>query len=357
MGVSEIYQTLVDRTSGPKLLQPGKTSASKEFAIIGNLLNFAGWGGTGGLLPNSGLVENRSGYEWEMGCISWLRDGVNNTTVPDPALAGPTLPTTEGFGSNSESKVIKFRCNPAEVQWTMRQRSEEQKTKAGTVLHVWNDRDRNTYFDEPVITLNLQAGNILPVRNIDAATTPEIPAGLNNFYEFLSLVDEVKVLNDGRANLCYIKYNSLIFPSLTLWGFFTPDGISFRDTASNHATVNDWTASFTVYKTDIGQLGRNTNFAGPLADGRMAGEALKQRFRDAGYPFRNKRSENFSLFQDFDTTLTAVLSGQIPIADAAKAGKALVNASSQRVVNRTAVAAVAGAALVLPNRPRFGSLF
>ncbi len=335
MGVAEIYQTVVDRRHGPDLLRNPNTADTPGFAFIGNALGFGG-----GLWPNSGLQENRTDFEWEMGCLSWQ------------GSAGET--------PSGPSKAIKFRCNPSDISWSMTQRSQEQKTKAGTVLHVWNDHDRKTYFNEPVITLNLQAGNILPVRNIFEPSEPVVPDGLSNFYEFMALVDEVKVLDDGRANLVYIDYNSLIFPKIRLWGFFTPNGISFSDKASNPATVNSWTASFTVYRSEpnLGRAIATANGGAGQVSGDKAGAALKTRFSSKGYPYRNRRSEVFGLIEDASTTLTAIASGQIPPRDIGKAAKATISSASQRIVTRTGTALAGAVALTVagtPNKARTGA--
>ncbi len=363
MGVAEIYQTVVDRRHGPDLLRNANTADTPGFAFIGNALGFGG-----GLWPNSGLQENRTDYEWEMGCISW------QTPTPAP-LPSESFSEKFGFGGinaptigkdiNADlpqpvSKAIKFRCNPSDITWSMTQRSMEQKTKAGTVLHVWNDHDRKTYFNEPVITLKLQTGNILPVRNIFEPATPTVPDGLNNFYEFMALVDEVKVLDDGRANLCYIDYNSLIFPKIRLWGFFTPNGINFTDKSSNPATVNDWTASFTVYRSEpnLGRAIATANGGRGQDGGQSAGSGLKAAFKSKGYPYKNRRSEVFGLFEDAATTVSAIGSGQIPPRDIGKAAKATVSSASQRVVTRAGTALAGAVALTvagIPNKARLAA--
>jgi len=322
--VKNITSTILEVGRSPDLLRNGRTADSPAFAFVGNLLGFGG-----GLFPNSGLTENRQDFEWEMGCISWQQ---------------PKNP--------EDRKAIKFRVNPSDVSWSMAQRSQEQKTKAGTVLHVWNDRDRKTYFDEPVITLNLQSGNILPVRNILEPLTPSVPEGLCNFYEFMALVDEVKVLDDGRANLVYIDYNSLIFPRIRLWGFFTPNGITFSDNASNPAQVSAWTASFTVYKS-LPSLGRAialNNQANTF--GRNAGRDLKAVFQGAGYPYLNRRSETFGLVQDAATTARAVVSGQVPPRDVVAAGRATISAATQRIVTRAGTAIAGGIAAAVSGTPK-----
>lgn len=342
MGVAEIYQTVVDRRHGPDLLRNPNTAKTPGFAFIGNALGFGG-----GLFPNSGLQENRTDFEWEMGCISWQGGGSAFGPLQEGEVRTP-------------AKAIKFRCNPSDITWSMTQRSQEQKTKAGTVLHVWNDHDRKTYFNEPVITLNLQSGNILPVRNIFEPSNPVVPDGLSNFYEFMALVDEVKVLDNGRANLVYIDYNSLIFPKIRLWGFFTPNGISFSDKASNPAQVNSWTASFTVYKSEP-NLGRAiaTASGGPeLTRGQNAGDGLKDAFTNAGYPYKNRRSETFGLIEDASTTLTAIASGQIPPRDIGAAAKATISGASERIVTRAGTALAGAIALTVagtPNKARLGA--
>ncbi len=345
MGVAEIYQTVIDRRHGPDLLRNANTAETPGFAFIGNALGFGG-----GLWPNSGLQENRTDYEWEMGCLSWQR---GQQGIGPVGINGEAPPRGPG-------KAIKFRCNPSDITWSMTQRSQEQKTKAGTVLHVWNDHDRKTYFNEPVITLNLQTGNILPVRNIFEPTKPVVPDGLSNFYEFMALVDEVKVLDDGRANLVYIDYNSLIFPKIRLWGFFTPNGINFSDKASNPATVNSWTASFTVYKSEpnLGRAIATANGGRGQVSGDRAGVALKTAFGAEGYPYKNRRSEVFGLFEDAATTISAIGSGQIPPRDIVKAGKAAVNSASQRVVTRAGTALAGAVALTVagtPNKARLAA--
>ena len=344
--LSDIYTTLIDRRNGPGLLRNPNTADTPGYALIGNILG----GGVGGLFPNSGIQENRINAEWEMGCISWENGGV----------APQQGPIQEGQARLPAKKAIKFRVNPSDVSWSMPQRSQEQKTKAGTVLHVWNDNERRTYYDEPVLTLNLQTGNILPVRDIFNPTRPVVPDGLSNFYEFMALVDEVKVLSNGRANLCYIDYKSLIFPAIRLWGFFSPTGISFTDNSNNPATVNSWTASFTVYKTDWA-LGRGIATRNDsIIDGSLAGLPAKEAYSRAGYPYRNRRSETFGILEDAATTVFAAGSGQVAPRDIAKAGKATVQAASRRITTRlgTALAgAVANTTSGASTNPRFSGSF
>jgi len=347
-GVASIT-SLINGDSGPGFLRSPRSGggfANSFFALTGNALGFGR-----GLLPNEGLLENRNDFEWEMGCLSWQRGG-GRFFVTDPET-GEVQVERGLFSNNTRERVedvppkaIKFRVNPSDVSWTLAQRSQEQKTKAGTVLHVWNDNQRKTYYDEPVLTINFQSGNILPRRSV-LDFNGRIPEGLDNFYEFMALVDEVKVLDNGDPNLCYIQYNSLIFPSITLWGFWQPQGISFSDNSNTHAQVNNWTASFTVYKStpEIGRAIATNNQS--RVDGQEAGLPLKQRYLErVGFTYSNKRSETFAPLQQLAITSRAVISGQVPPGDIASAAKASVNAASRNVTASAVTAAVgAGAAI------------
>ncbi len=193
-----------------------------------------------------------------------------------------------------EGRYLVAKVNPSEVQWRMPQRSVAQKTRAGEILHVWKDRFRGTFYDEPQLTIQFQSGNIMPIRReplVDTGeirqvvstiertqvpnaapgsrvieekenlqrvtikkpdpneTEPVVPRGLHNFYEFLSLVDEQKILDTGDVNFVYIIYNSRQFPNLTLAGLFTPEGVSWSDSADNPNQMNGWSANFTVYES------------------------------------------------------------------------------------------------------------
>jgi hypothetical protein len=341
MGVASIVTSVVDRKNGPGLLRGLRTPGNPFFALAGNNLGFGG-----GLFPNAGLLENRSDFEWEMGCLSWQQGKPPGGVLSD---------AVDALTGDDGKKAIKFRCNPSDVSWSMPQRSVEQKTKAGTVLHVWNDQTRNSYYDEPTLTFNLQSGNILPTRSI-LEPRGSITEGLNNFYEFMSLVDEVKVLDDGRANLCYIDYNSLIFPKIRLWGFWQPTGISFADSAANHAQVNNWSASFTVYKS-FPELGRTiaTNNQS-ITNGSLAGSTLRSMYNArSGFTYSNRRSENFGIVQDLAVSAQAIVTGQVQIKDVSSVARATINAASHRTVERTATAVAATVALAvaaIPKAPR-----
>ena len=264
-------QAVKDITSlvGAKILQ--KFNVRGEIGLEG--------GGTQANKQAPYVRGDRYRRPWVLTCQRWL--------------AGDTQDVKDG-------RYILAHVNPREVQWQLPQRSVAQKTRRGEVLHIWRDRFRGTFYDEPKISITFQSGNIMPIRekpfvkdavpeettlrqkfaerpqvsgefsatggqatsNVGFARSaqtrqkrridpsevaPRVPPGLDNFYEFLALVDEQKILDNGDVNYCYIIYNSRMFPNITLAGLFTPDGVTWTDTSDDPNQVNAWTANFTIY--------------------------------------------------------------------------------------------------------------
>lgn len=156
-------------------------------------------------------------------------------------------------------QCIILHINPSEVQFAQSLRGANSKNKSGTVLYTWRDSKRKSFFDEPVVTMTFHTGNISPFSYIaDVAKRKEIESsdyqtqpisrGLANFYRFLELVDDRKILPDGRPNFVYITHSSRKFPKLTLVGFFDPDAITIVDNADDPNQLT-WTASFTCRHT------------------------------------------------------------------------------------------------------------
>lgn len=152
------------------------------------------------------------------------------------------------------SNAIIWAANPKSVSWSINQRGTETKNKSGTVLHMWRDRLRNSDFDDPKLTFQFNAGNILPSVTDGLSTSGtnsmQPSEGLYNFYKFLQLVDSPKISTQRKANLVHILYRSRIFPSMMLTGFFDPQvAIQFTDDSQNPNTISGWSATFTVYST------------------------------------------------------------------------------------------------------------
>lgn len=179
--------------------------------------------------------------------INNLRHQQNGVENHEPWI----MSTTEWLLENPPKGIVWF-ANPSDVTWSMAQRAVHTKTLIGTVLHVWPNNGRGTFFDEPRLTFNLQSGNLMPVYGDNNQW--EASGGIVNFYDFMQLVDAPKLTvgtaqQPPRTNLVSIQYHSNLFPTLTLLGMFDPSGIKFTDSASTPTSVGGWSIDFVVYDT------------------------------------------------------------------------------------------------------------
>lgn len=219
------------------------------------------------------------------------------------------MSTTEWLTSNPPRAML-WAANPSDITWSMPQRSTHTKNMFGTVLHVWPDSGRDTFFDELRLTFTLQSGNIMPVwlgssNNVGVSTLESIlgksaltdksnwqlAPGLVNFYDFMLLVDAPKLTapdanGRSRTNVVSIQYSSNLFPSLTLMGMFDSAGIRFTDSSSSPNQVNSWQADFIVYDT-YPRLSGNSD-AGQTSNASLLSSWLDQRVRNirGGLPSR-----------------------------------------------------------------------
>lgn len=179
-------------------------------------------------------------------------DGQGRGPYRQKGQSTPLIMTTESFAA--QGRYIIFWVGPRSVQWRFPMRAAQQQTRSGTILHTWRNASRSTFFDEPEVTFTFQAGNIMPVRferprdRVLGGNITALPAGLFDFYEFFDLLNEEKILSDGRPNFVFIAYHSLVYPEIFLRGFFTPDGVSFSEDAQNPAELT-WDATFKVRST------------------------------------------------------------------------------------------------------------
>ena len=213
------------------------------------------------------------------------------------------MSTTEWL-QGANPRALVWGANPSDVSWSMPQRSVHTKNLLGTVLHVWPDQRRNTFYDEFRLTFNLQSGSIMPVFLADRPKLENgapvvrgeyVPAGgLINFYDFMQLVDAPKLTtrttgSNGkiiapRANIVSIQYYSNIFPKLTLLGMFDSSGIRFNDSGNNPNQVNAWSADFVVYDT-VPRLSNNKS--SEQFNANLLRLWAQERIDKAKYPDRN----------------------------------------------------------------------
>ena len=155
--------------------------------------------------------------------------------------------------------MIAFSVNPENVGWQLKIRGAEVKQRMGSVLHVWRNKIRGTYFDEPRLNITFQSGSIstylIPKEadnSFNVQLIRQIPDGLKNFYMFLELLDSQRIYKttingkeEQRLNTIYLTYHSNIFPNMTLSGYFDPAAFSFSD-SSAVGQIESWTATFVV---------------------------------------------------------------------------------------------------------------
>jgi hypothetical protein len=184
----------------------------------------------------------------------------------------------------SRQKLIVLYVNPNSVAWSMSKRETVTKTAAGAIRNSWPNRYRGTYFDEPMLTITFQTGNIMPGAGVpnslfgkrspvkliyanglegvanaladrkdDAIAamlrSPPIPPGLQNFYDFMDLVNQPILTGDNRENRHIIFYRTRVFPRMRIEGFFTGEPTAFTETSDGNANRLQWTANFMVYRT------------------------------------------------------------------------------------------------------------
>jgi len=170
----------------------------------------------------------------------------------------PLIITTESLAV--QGRYILFWSGPSNTQWNFPMRAAQQQTRSGTITHVWRNGSRSTFFDEPTVSFTFQAGNIMPVRigqevlqksngNVTSQQAVSLPPGLLDFYDFFDILNQPKILRDGRPNFVFIAYHSLVYPEIFMRGFFTPEGLSFSEDASNPATLS-WNATFKIRSTE-----------------------------------------------------------------------------------------------------------
>lgn len=160
-------------------------------------------------------------------------------------------------------KSISLYCNPRNAQWRLGRRGTTVKTAAGTIRNVWKNQFRGTYYDEGEVTLTFQAGNILPIMGNIGRGEPAAgesvkgflaqggaPPGLQNFYDFLALLNEPQTLGPAE-NRHILVYHSRAFPRLYLEGFFKDeDPITFSEVSDESgANTVEWTATFVIYSS------------------------------------------------------------------------------------------------------------
>jgi hypothetical protein len=220
--------------------------------------------------------------------MAQVPDSIRNSLVgkkPTPNLASHRHPESlknsrwmmgrqDGVIGGGTGSLLQWWVNPSECQWKVATRTSIEKIPGGAIHHEWpqtghyaNSSFKGSRFDQPYLSMSFQAGIVTPggyddIWNDRAPTDPnalkkpplapistDIPSGLGNFYDFLSLIEAPDITSSGEPNYINILYASPIFgrSGISLQGFFTEDGVSWTDTAENPNTITAWGATFVVF--------------------------------------------------------------------------------------------------------------
>ncbi len=201
-------------------------------------------------------------------------NGFGSQTSPQPAApnnvdaikmrqayAGGLKDTRIGFVLTTdmwrlEGKALALHAGPASADWSLALRAAEEETKAGRARYAQarqftraSHDQGSTFFDFPRVNFQFQGGNILPIQGFSNEVVR--PPGLEDFYLFFELLNQPPLLPSGQYegahNFVWIFYTSLMFPQVTLKGYFDPNGLSWEDTA-DEPTMLRWTSEFLVYE-------------------------------------------------------------------------------------------------------------
>lgn len=123
--------------------------------------------------------------------------------------------------------IIYAELNPTQVSINLQTREQLEKCGGGEVLHSFvasaeRAERLGAHLDEVRMTFNLTTGNCLPVRIGDDAEV-KVPGGLDTFYALNELLlEDPRVLPDGRSNDLIIVMTSVQYPQMTIQGKLDP---------------------------------------------------------------------------------------------------------------------------------------
>lgn len=206
----------------------------------------------------------------------------------------------------SQGKYIALPLNPEQIDFSAPLRVAHDDGYNAKFVYIWRRRRSRSMNGSMTISFALNSSNIIPQFDLsnqqkyDLASRyqgnvpPEIsmagdhrkgiseftqasvkgiydsavPIGVSNLYALLSLADEPRIrslkpidvedrlIGQQTSNRIIMAVSTLIFPRLLLYGWFTPDGISFSMNADNPA---EFTVNFSMLVTGTNpRLGRES---------------------------------------------------------------------------------------------------
>jgi len=193
----------------------------------------------------------------------------------------PWLLTCDSWmDDEKEPNFIMMSPNPKDITWTFPLRASLMRTMGGAVTQVWNDKNRNgSLLDEQVLAITMQSGSLLPKMTMQARireqgsalakrVTPDFPFkdkllnkikekkstkedythpdGLKVFYQFLQLYNVRRMTEDGEPNYIRLIMSTVLFPKLTIKGFFIPEETLSVGESTDSPTSVEWTIHLSI---------------------------------------------------------------------------------------------------------------
>jgi hypothetical protein len=151
---------------------------------------------------------------------------------------------------NDERTIIDCWCNPSQITWRLPRREAFQPVMAGNIRYSWRrrarDKNKGTYYSTFPVEITFQSGNIFT--HPQGEFGGEIPPGLDDFYLFLKLLNEPRLMESGQENWHIVVHTSPVFPSIMLKGWFNPEGVGWPESSETGYGIQ-WTCSMEVSET------------------------------------------------------------------------------------------------------------
>ena len=158
---------------------------------------------------------------------------------------------------NDDTAPLIFNVNPNSYQLDNPFRQNVVDTKGGPVIHTYRDPNRGyTNFGFATMNIEMSSGSLMPrakfkLKQHNQEQSWTMPPSVGNFYRFLEIVQEDTVYqreNQILPNYQIIKMSTLLFPRLTLYGYFIQNA-NWSEQAENPTEVQNWQVQFKIYKT------------------------------------------------------------------------------------------------------------
>lgn len=154
--------------------------------------------------------------------------------------------------------ALSLNSGPSQAAWSFGLRADEEPNQGGRARYAQARPDPTTsggltWFDNPKVTLSFQSGNLLPIYTDGGRIAKVLPPGLEDYYRFLSLVNQSPVIesgpNQGQKNFLWCFYTSRVYPSMLLKGY-VQEVINVTESADPNPNTITWDVALSVWYAD-----------------------------------------------------------------------------------------------------------